>query len=277
MTSSRSASHTSERRSGASMRTTRPLPSGDLVAGRARFGSGQAAEVRRRPSDLRQATEHHPVALQVGLACRYEPEILQRTAIVADVHAYLVRHLVGRWVTSWASADPLGVIDMCRFAYAPALLDLVGLGEGCSRPWFLPARSSASSPAVPRRRRVCRPDCRWWQAPATDSARDWGRPSPRRAVRTSISGLASPSASMPIPIERVLRSGPYRAPIPRFWTLEAVVTSGAMSLAWFGRQVARIAEGADQTPAGCGVRGRARLGWASLPAVSDACRDTVLG
>jgi xylulokinase len=46
---------------------------------------------------------------------------------VVDVHGYLVQRLTGQWTTSWATADPLGLVDMASFEWSPELLDLVGL------------------------------------------------------------------------------------------------------------------------------------------------------
>jgi xylulokinase len=57
----------------------------------------------------------------------HEPETLRRSERVVDVQAYLVHRLTGRWRTSWASADPLGVVDMETFDYADDLLAAVGL------------------------------------------------------------------------------------------------------------------------------------------------------
>lgn len=61
---------------------------------------------------------------------RHEPATLARTERVVDVAAYLVHRLTGRWRTSWASADPLGVVDMRTFDYDDDLLAAVGLTRG---------------------------------------------------------------------------------------------------------------------------------------------------
>ena len=56
-----------------------------------------------------------------------EPRILESTARVADVHAYLVNRLTGEWATSWGSVDPLGVLDLERFALDDDLMGQLGL------------------------------------------------------------------------------------------------------------------------------------------------------
>lgn len=60
---------------------------------------------------------------------KHEPEILSRTAMVADVQAFLVHRLTGEWVSSYGSVDPLGVIDMSTLDYSDELLSMVGLGR----------------------------------------------------------------------------------------------------------------------------------------------------
>ena len=57
----------------------------------------------------------------------HEPTVMARTAMVADVHAFLVHRLTGRWLTSWASADPMGLVDLRSFEYSGQLLRLAGI------------------------------------------------------------------------------------------------------------------------------------------------------
>ena len=56
-----------------------------------------------------------------------EPETVERLGKVADVGAFLVHRLTGEWRTSWASADPLGLVDMDTFDYSDTLLEAVGI------------------------------------------------------------------------------------------------------------------------------------------------------
>jgi xylulokinase len=56
-----------------------------------------------------------------------EPETIARTAHVVDVAGYLVQKLTGEWATSWACADPLGLVDLQRFDYDDKLLEMAGL------------------------------------------------------------------------------------------------------------------------------------------------------
>jgi sugar (pentulose or hexulose) kinase len=47
--------------------------------------------------------------------------------VIADVHAYLVFRLTGRWVTSTASADPTGMLDMLRLDWSDEILNAAGI------------------------------------------------------------------------------------------------------------------------------------------------------
>lgn len=58
---------------------------------------------------------------------RHEPETMRRVGKVVDVQGFLVQRLTGEWATCWASADPLGLVDMASFGYDEGLLAAVGL------------------------------------------------------------------------------------------------------------------------------------------------------
>lgn len=58
---------------------------------------------------------------------RHEPAVLERAAHVVDVHGYLVQRMTGRWATSTAAADPLGLVDLRTFDWDDRLLADVGL------------------------------------------------------------------------------------------------------------------------------------------------------
>ena len=58
---------------------------------------------------------------------KHEPETIALTAHVVDVAGYLVHKLTGQWATSWASADPLGLVDLESFDYDDTLLAMAGL------------------------------------------------------------------------------------------------------------------------------------------------------
>jgi xylulokinase len=60
---------------------------------------------------------------------RLHPELARADKRVCDVHAYLVWKLTGELVTSLASADPLGLVDLGRRAWSEELCRLARLRE----------------------------------------------------------------------------------------------------------------------------------------------------
>ena len=48
----------------------------------------------------------------------HEPEVIRDAARIVDVHAFLVHRLSGKWTTSLASADPMGIVDLRRGTWA---------------------------------------------------------------------------------------------------------------------------------------------------------------
>lgn len=58
---------------------------------------------------------------------RLRPELATAEKRAVDVHGYLVHALTGRWVSSTAAADPLGLIDMRRADWSDPLCELAGV------------------------------------------------------------------------------------------------------------------------------------------------------
>ncbi len=56
-----------------------------------------------------------------------EPAIYREAVKFLDVHAFLVHRLVGRFCTSWGSADPMGLFDMRRHAWSEPVLRVLAL------------------------------------------------------------------------------------------------------------------------------------------------------
>jgi xylulokinase len=91
------------------------------VAEVAEFGTERVHRVTGKPPNPT------PAWYKLHWLRKHEPEILKRTERVVDVQAYLVHRLTGQWRTCWASADPMGVLDMESFEYDDELLGDVGL------------------------------------------------------------------------------------------------------------------------------------------------------
>ncbi len=89
-----------------------------------RFGHAKIHKLTGRPPSLTQSL---PKLLWV---VEHEPEIAAAAAKFLDVHAFLVHRLTGEWVTSLASADPMGIVDMVRGQWAPDLIEGIGLRAG---------------------------------------------------------------------------------------------------------------------------------------------------
>ena len=81
----------------------------------------------------------------------HEPEVIRTAGRIVDVHAFLVHRLAGQWITSLASADPMGIVDMRRGAWADDLIRDIGLRPAQFLPFRRPARCLEPSPLMPRR------------------------------------------------------------------------------------------------------------------------------
>ena len=60
----------------------------------------------------------------------HEPEVFARAFRYLDVGAFLIHGLSGLVRTGWGSADPTGLFDMARNAWAETLLESIGLRAG---------------------------------------------------------------------------------------------------------------------------------------------------
>ena len=87
----------------------------------ARVGANRIHEISGKPVDTA------PVAYRLAWMLRHEPENYRRTARFTDVHGYLAWRLTGRFRTSWASADPLGLFDMRAKRWSEDILAAVEL------------------------------------------------------------------------------------------------------------------------------------------------------
>src|SRR5919197_2681151 len=87
------------------------------------FGSDDVHRLTGKPPDTT------PALYKLLWLREHEPETIERTRWVADVHAFLVNRLTGTWRTTTACADPLGLIDMARQDWADDLLARVGLSR----------------------------------------------------------------------------------------------------------------------------------------------------
>ncbi|MFT0847349.1 FGGY family carbohydrate kinase [Actinomycetaceae bacterium L2_0104] len=85
------------------------------------FGSAHIHELSGKPADTT------PAIYKMTWLSRHEPEVLAAAAKVVDVHAYLAKQLVGRWVSAMGSADTLNLMDIANQDYSDELLEIAGV------------------------------------------------------------------------------------------------------------------------------------------------------
>ncbi|MEY4300993.1 MAG: hypothetical protein RJA30_144 [Actinomycetota bacterium] len=86
-----------------------------------RFGSERIHELTGKPANPT------PAYYKLQWLREFEPQTLQQTRRIVDVHGYLAFQLTGLWRTSVASADPLGLVDLSTGDYSDEILASVGL------------------------------------------------------------------------------------------------------------------------------------------------------
>lgn len=88
-----------------------------------KYGSEELHKITGKPPDTT------PALYKLLWLREHEPDVLERTSRVVDVHAFLVKHLTGEWRTTSACADPLGLVDMEAFDWSDEVLGQVGLAR----------------------------------------------------------------------------------------------------------------------------------------------------
>ncbi|MBA3874059.1 MAG: xylulose kinase, partial [Anaerolineae bacterium] len=71
---------------------------------------------------------------------QHEPQVLERAYKILDVHAFLVYRLTGKWATSTACADPMGLVNMRKGDWATDLLKSLNIDPAK----FVPIQPSGS-------------------------------------------------------------------------------------------------------------------------------------
>jgi xylulokinase len=87
----------------------------------ASFGAERIHAISGKPVDIT------PCLYRMVWLREHEPHLLDRAAYIAEAHGYLSFRLTGRWTTSTASADPLGVLDMERLVWSEDILAAAGV------------------------------------------------------------------------------------------------------------------------------------------------------
>lgn len=93
---------------------------GDQIA---RYGSAAVHRLSGKPPDTT------PSIYKLAWLREHEPAVLRAAERVGDVQAVLAARLTGRWATSTASADTLGLFDLAARSWDAALLEVAGVRE----------------------------------------------------------------------------------------------------------------------------------------------------
>ncbi len=197
-----------------------------------RFGHDALHRLTGRPPSMTQSL---PKLLWL---VDHEPGIARSASRIVDVHAFLVHHLTGEWITSLASADPMGIVDLAHGRWADDLIAEIGLRPDQFCPLVPPgtvvgAVTAAAAAATGLRAGT----------PVVAGAGDGqaaclgaGVTGPGRAyvnLGTAIAGGAF--------ADRYLTSLAYRTccgAIPEGFVLESVLRGGTATVSWFMEQIA---------------------------------------
>ena len=102
----------------------RPLRNGILwLDGRAtdqirKYGNEHIHQLSGKPAGVT------PGIYKMAWVKENEPEVFKNAYKVVEVHGYIAFRLTGKWVSSQAATDSLGLFDVQKRDYAPELLEL---------------------------------------------------------------------------------------------------------------------------------------------------------
>ena len=181
----------------------------------------------------------------------HEPDSLTRSGKVVDVHSFLVQRLTGSWVTSWACADPMGLVDMSTFEYDDGLLAAVGLRRD-QLSELRPPGSILGEVREDVAARLGLPPGLPVVAGAGDgqsAGLGCGVTGPGRAYLNLGSGIVSGTHGDRYSYGREYRT--MASPLPGAYTLETFIGGGTINLVWFVEKFAGVdvkALGIDLSP-----------------------------
>jgi xylulokinase len=93
-----------------------------------------------------------PAVYKIAWMRAHEPQLLDRSARIVDVHGFLASRLTGTLATSWTSADPSGLFDIAGKRWSGEVLALLGLAADRLAPAHAPGtvlgRVSAAAAAA---------------------------------------------------------------------------------------------------------------------------------
>lgn len=188
------------------------------------------ADVHRRSGKPPSTT---PSLYKLAWLAEYEPDVIARTHRVVDVHGALVRVLTGQDVTSWACADPLALVDMATFGWDDELIALAGLDRAQLPSLAAPGSvlgevtaAAAAATGLPA------------GLPVVAGAGDGQCAGLGAGVLTADRAYLNLGTGLTLGVhaQHYAWSRAYRtlsSPVAGAYTLEALLSSGALSIAWF--------------------------------------------
>lgn len=193
-----------------------------------RLGDARVHELSGKPPSTT------PSFYKLAWISENEPDALSRTRYVTDVHGYLSHRMTGRFVTSIASADPMGLVDLTRGDWSDELLARVNLQRNML-PELVPPGTIIGGLTAEAAKLTGLPVGLPIVAGAGDG-QCGGLGSGITAPGTAYLSLGT-SITTGVHTDSVARSSlAYRvlgSPLPSGSTVEGYVASGALSVSWY--------------------------------------------
>lgn len=226
----------------------RPLRNAILWLDERSFAQAAAVKARLGAQYVHQISGK-PVATRPSLykllwLQEHEPAVLRSAYKALDVHAYLVWHLTGAWATSWACADPMGLVDMRSFSWSTELLEALGLD---------PAQCVELAPPGAVLGEVTAAAAQLTGLPAglplvagagDGQSAGLGANVTRQGLAYLNLGTAIVSGAHAEQYAADLAYRTLASPIAGAYTLETVISGGTFTVSWFVERFARELQGA---------------------------------
>ena len=163
----------------------------------------------------------------------HEPDTLERVGKVVDVAGFLVHRMTGEWVTSYASADPLGLVDMEALAWSEELLGAVGLDRSQVPELHAPGEvlGTVLDDVADRLGLPCGLPVVAGVGDGQSAQLGTGITAPGKAYLNLGSGIVSGTFSETYSWGREYRT--LAAAVPGAYTLETFLGGGTFNLSWF--------------------------------------------
>lgn len=198
------------------------------------YGSDEVHRISGKPPDTT------PAFYKLLWLKEHEPEVFERIRHVVDVHAFLVHRLTGVWRTTWACADPLGLLDMETWDWSDQLLETASLSreqlpELCPPGAIMGELSAEAAKSVGLTAGL----------PVVGGAGDGQSAGlganitePGRAYLNLGTAVVAGTYSQDYHYDRAFRT--LGGPIPKTYTLETLTQGGTLTVNWFQDRIATL-------------------------------------